>query len=109
MLLEQFLGLIRAIERLAVAILSRTGMVAADDEVRATVILANQAVPDRFPRPAQAHGERQQGEFDRAVRVLREQQLVAAGADEVIDVARLGHPDRGGDRSEEQTSELPSR
>src|SRR5450631_431582 len=98
MLLEQFLSVVRAVEVLAVRIFSRTGMIAADDEVRAAVVLAYQAVPNRLARSAHAHGQRQHGEFDRAVRVLREQQLVAAGAHEIIDVARLGHTDRGMDQ-----------
>ena len=95
MLLEQFLGVVRTVEVLAVGILSWTGMVAAHDEVRAPMVFSYQAVPHRFARSAHAHGERQHGELDRALRILREQQLIAAGADEIIHVARLGHADRG--------------
>ena len=91
--LEEFLRIVGAVEVLTVGIFSRTGMVAADDEVGAAVILANQAVPDGFARSAHAHGERQHGELHGAVRIFREQQLVAAGADEIIDVAGLGHAD----------------
>ena len=98
MLLKQFLGVIRTVEVLAVGIFSGTGMIAADDEMRAAMIFANQAVPHCFTRSAHAHGERQHGELDRAVGILREQQLVTAGADEIIDVARLGHADRGMDQ-----------
>ena len=55
-LLEEFLGVVGAVEGLAVRVFSRSGMVAADDEVGAAVVLANQAVPDRFARAAHAHG-----------------------------------------------------
>ena len=95
MLLEQFLGVVRTVEVLAVGILSWTGMIAAHDEVRASMVFSYQAVPHRFARSAHAHGERQHGELDRALGILREQQLIAAGADEIIHVARLGHADRG--------------
>ena len=96
-LLEQFLRVVGAVEILAVRIFSRTGVIAADDEVGAAMILADQAVPEGFARSAHAHGERKHGEFDRAVRIFREQQLITASADEIIHVARLGHADRGMD------------
>ena len=92
-LLEQFLGFIRTVKRLAVGILPRSGMISPDDEMSATVVLADESVPHRFPRSAHAHGQRQHRQLDRPVRVFREQQLVAARADEVIHIARLRHSD----------------
>ena len=67
-LLESFLRLVGAVERLAVGILAGTGMVAADDEVGAAVILADERVPDRFARAAHAHCQRQQRELRCALR-----------------------------------------
>ena len=98
MLFEKLLGVVRAVEVLAVGIFSGAGMIAADDEVGASMILANQAMPDGFARSAHAHGERQHGSSTVPLRVLGEQQLIAAGADEIINVARLGHTDRGMDQ-----------
>ena len=64
-----------------------------DDEVGAAVVLANQRVPDGFARSAHAHGEGDQGELGGAGRIFADEQLVAADAGEVIDVAGLGHAD----------------
>ena len=66
-------------------VVADTRVVAADDEVRAAVVLADQRVEDRLARPGVAHGrgvDREQHPF-RGVVVL-DQGLVAA------------HPDRGG-------------
>ena len=49
--LEKFLRLIRTIEGFAVSVLARTGVIASDNEVRAAMVLADQAVPDRFAGP----------------------------------------------------------
>ena len=68
----------------------RTSVIAAYDEVGASVVLANDAVPDGFSRTAHAHGQRQHGKLYRAVRIFREQQLIAANPGEVIYVTRFG-------------------
>ncbi len=90
-LLEELLGVVRTVEGLAVGVVARSGMVAADDEMRAAVVLADDAVPDRLARSAHAHGKGKHGQLHRCLRILREQQLVATHAREVIHVARLGH------------------
>ena len=74
-------------------------MVAADDEVRAAEILADQRVPGRFARPCHAHGERQQAQHCRLLGIVRQQVLVAAHAREVIHISRLRHAD---DRVDQQ-------
>ena len=89
---EHFLGLVRAIERSAVAVLARAGVVAADDEVRAPVVLADDRVPYGFARAAHPHRQRQQGQHCSPFRVATEQGLIAADPGVVVDVARLGHP-----------------
>ena len=91
---EQLLGVVGAVERLALRVVAGAGMVAADDEVGAAVVLADERVPDRLARAAHAHRERQQRELDRPLRILGEQRLVAAHAGVVVDVARLGHAHR---------------
>ena len=98
-LLEELLGIVRAVERLAALVLAGAGVVAADDEVRAAVVLADDGVPDRFARAAHSHREREQREHGRVLRIVRHQRLVAADARVVVDVARLGHAD---DRVDEQ-------
>ena len=69
-LLEKFLGIIGAIEGLAVGILARSGVIAADDEMGAAVIFADDPVPDGFARAAHAHGQREHGQFHGRLRVL---------------------------------------
>ena len=98
-LLHELLGIVRAVERLAALVLAGAGVIAADDEVRAAVVLADDRVPDRFARPAHPHRQRQQREVRRVLRVVRHERLVAADARVVVDVARLGHAD---DRVHEQ-------
>ena len=95
MLLQEILRVVRAVERFARAVLARTRVVAADDEVRAAVVLANDCVPERLARSAHAHRERQQRERGRLLRVRLDQMLVAAHARVVIDVAGLRHADDG--------------
>ena len=56
MFLEQFLRLVRPVEWFAVGIFSGTGVVAAYDQVRTAVVLANDAVPDGLAWSAHAHG-----------------------------------------------------
>jgi hypothetical protein len=91
--LEDFLRFVGAVERLAVGVFARSGVVAANDEVRAAIVLADQRVPDRFTRAAHAHGQRQQRKLLRSLRILRTQQLVATDAGVIVHVARLGHSD----------------
>ena len=67
---EELLGLVRAVERFAVGVLARAGVVAADDEVGAAVVFADERVPDGFARAAHAHGEGDEGEFGGAGRIF---------------------------------------
>src|SRR6266404_3873289 len=65
-LLEDFLGLVGTVERLAIGVLARTGVVAAHDKVATTVVLANQSVPDGLAGSTHAHGQGQQGKLHRS-------------------------------------------
>src|SRR6267154_1591761 len=55
-LLENFLRFIGTVERLAVRVFARTRVVAANDEMCTTVILANESVPDSLAWSSHAHG-----------------------------------------------------
>ncbi len=96
---EQLLRVIGAVEILARAVLAGAGMVAADDHVRATVVAADQPVPDGLARAGHAHGQVQQRHGRGRLRVLVQHRLVAAHAGEVIDVAGLREAD---DRVDQQ-------
>ena len=61
MLAEQVLRVVGAVEILAGGVLAGAGVVAADDEMGAAVVLADQPVPDRLARAGHAHGKVQQG------------------------------------------------
>ena len=56
---EQLLGGVGAVEGLAGAVVAGAGMVAADDQVGAAVVLADDRVPERLARAGHAHGQRQ--------------------------------------------------
>src|SRR5690606_40756854 len=58
MFAEQLLRVIGAVEVLALAVLARPGMVAADDHVGAAVVAADDAVPDRLTRAARSEERR---------------------------------------------------
>jgi hypothetical protein len=61
-------------------------VVAADDEVRAAVVLAADRVPDRLARPRVAHRRRERGEDDAVGRVVAVEQDVVA-----VDPGLCGH------------------
>ena len=80
------------VERRAGRVAARSRVVAADDEVRAAVVLPDDRVPHRLARSAHAHRQRQQRQQRRPGRIAVQQRLVAADAGVVVDVARLRHP-----------------
>ena len=94
-LLHEPLRVVRTIERLAVASRPGASVIAANDEVRAAIVLADDRVPDGLARSAHSHRERQQAQGRRLLGVVRQQMLVATHAREVIDVAGLRHADDG--------------
>ena len=94
-LAEELLRLVGPVERIALRVLPRTGVVAPDDHVGAAVIAPDDPVPHRLARPAHAHGEVEEAERGGRGRILVEHRLVAAHAGEMVDVARLGHADDG--------------
>jgi hypothetical protein len=70
-------------------------MVAADDEMRAAIVLADDRVPERLARSRHPHRKVQQAECRRLLRVVLQHVLVAAHARVVIHVAGARHSDHG--------------
>src|SRR5258708_20550118 len=66
-------------------------MIAADDKVSASVVLANEGVPHGFEWPSHAHRKGQERQFHGPRRIEPEQCLVTTAARVVIHVAELGH------------------
>ena len=66
-------------------------MVAADNEMSAAMVGANEPVPDRLARSAHTHRQVEQGHRRGCGWVLIKHRLIAAHAGEVIDVAGFGH------------------
>ncbi len=90
---QQLLRGVRRIDRGAVAVGAGTGMIAADDEVGAAVVLADDRVPDGLARSGHPHRQREQAEHRRLLGVELEDVLVAADPGEMVDVPRLGGAD----------------
>ena len=96
-LLDGVLGVVGAVEVLALAVAAGTGVVAADNEVGGTVVLADDGVPDGLAGTTHAHGERKQTEDGHAVGVAVHDGLVDTDASEVVNVTGLGQADDGVD------------
>ncbi len=84
---------VRVVEWAPGCVVAGSGVVAADDEVRAAVVLPDDRVPERFARPRHAHRERQEREPGRARRIVGQHGLIAVHPRVVIDVARTRHAD----------------
>ena len=93
MLAHQILGIIGAIEVFACRVLTRSGVVATDDEMGAAVVLADKRVPNGLARPGHAHRKVQKRHGRGRPRIFVEHRLIAAHAGKVIDIARFGHAD----------------
>jgi len=85
------LGVVGAVEFLAVAVLAGAGMIAADDQVGAAVVAADDRVPDRLAGAAHAHRERQQRQRGGLLGIFVQHMLIAAHPRVVIDITGLGH------------------
>src|SRR2546428_11680340 len=66
-------------------------MVSRYEDMAATMILADDGVPESFARPPQAHGQGRQSVLDGALRVSCEGSLVTPYPDVVLHVTWLGH------------------
>lgn len=92
-LLDELLGVIRAVVVLAILVLARASVVTANNEVGRAVVLADDGVPEGLAGTTHAHGQRQQGESGHAVGVSRQQGLVDSDTGEVVNVAGFGQAD----------------
>ena len=97
-LLHRVLRIVRAVEILPAAVLAGARVVPPDDEMRGTVVLADDGMPNGLPGPTHPHRQRQQAQHGHPVGVPRQQGLINAHPREMIDVARFGQPDDGVDQ-----------
>ena len=94
--LNQVLGVVGPVERLALRIRAGARVVAPDYEIVRAVVSPDDGVPHRLARAAHPHGERQQRQQNAVLVVVAlGQRLVCADAGVVVDVARSGQPDDG--------------
>ncbi len=91
---EQLLRCVGTIKGLPVLVVARTSVVPTHDEMAAAVVFADDGVPNRFPRPAHAHGERQKRELYGVSRIFRKQRLVASDANVILDISGFRHAHR---------------
>ena len=89
-LLHQLLGVVGSVERIAVRVRARAGVVTPDDKMTAPVVLADDRVPDRLARATHAHRQVEQREAGGAGRIAPHERAVAAYPGEVVHVPRLG-------------------
>ena len=90
---HHFLRGVGVVEILALAVLAGASMIAANDEVGQTVVLADDRVPQSLARATHAHGKVEKRQVRCGLRILVQHRLIAADASEVVNVARLGHAD----------------
>ena len=97
-LLDGVLGIVGAVEVLALGVGTRTGVVTADNEVRGTVILTDNGVPDGLTRTTHTHSQTQKTQDGHAVGVTGQESLVGADTGEMVNVTGLGETDNGVDQ-----------
>ncbi len=92
---DQFLGGVRFIEGLPELILARPGVVTTDDEMAATVVLADEGMPQRLARASHAHRQIEQTQGGGLLGIgFFQQVFVAAHPRIVIGIAGFGQTDR---------------
>lgn len=92
-LLDSVLGIIRAVEVLALGVLTGTGMVTTNDEVGRTMVLPDDGVPDSLTGTTHTHGQGQETQDGHPVGVSGEESLVGTDTGEVVNVTGLGETD----------------
>lgn len=94
---DEVLSIVGAVEVDALRVLARASVVAADDEVGRTIVLADDGVPDGFTGTSHAHSKGEEGEVAKTVGVLLHDCLIDANTGVVVDVSGLGETDDGVD------------
>lgn len=97
-LLDGVLSVVRAVELLALGILTGTGVVTANDEVGSTVVLTDDGVPDGLTGTTHTHGKAEQTKDGHSVGVAGQEGLVSTDTGEVVNVTGLGETDNGVDQ-----------
>ncbi len=69
MLRQKRLGIERPVKGLSLAVLARAGVIAADNHVSTAIIPANDGMPQGFARTAHPHGQGQEAQRRRLLRV----------------------------------------
>lgn len=92
-LLNGVLGIVGAVEVLALGVATRTGVVTADNEVSSTVVLTDDSVPDGLTGTTHTHGQTQKTQNGHAVGVTGQECLIGADTGEVVNVTGLGQTD----------------
>ena len=91
MLAEQVLRIIGAVEIFARRVGAGSGVVAANDEMGAAIVGADQTVPHGLARASHTHRQRQERHRGGRGRIFIQNRLIAAHAGEVIHIAGFGH------------------
>ncbi len=94
---DKFLRVVRAVEIFSIRVFSRASVVAADNEVRCTIVFADDSVPERLSRARHAHCKREECEVRHAIRILGHDLLVDADTSEVVNITGLGEANNGVD------------
>ena len=97
-LFDGVLCIVWSVEVLAGAVLAGPGVVAPNDEVRGSVVFADNGVPDSFSGPTHAHSEREETQYRHSVGVAGEKGLVDAYAGKVVNVSGLSEAYNGVDQ-----------
>src|SRR5215813_5091658 len=90
---HQLLRGVGAIKAAPICTIARSGVIAADYEMRAAEIAPNDGMPYGFTWPRQTHGKRKQAHDRRLLRIAPEHVFVAANPGIGIHVAGLRHSD----------------
>ena len=96
-LLDGLLGIVRSVEVDTLGVFARTGVITTHNEVRSTVVLTDDGVPDGFARSTHTHSERKQTDNGHSIGISGKERLVDTDTGEVVNVSRLGEANHGVD------------
>ena len=92
---DKFLRVVGVVKVLSIRIFSRASVIAADNEMRCTVVFANDGVPECLARPRHAHCKRKEGEVRHAIGIHGHDRLVHAHTSIVVNVTGFGEANDG--------------
>lgn len=94
-LAHKVLRIVRPIEVLSMRVLSWTGVIPSNDEVRRTEVLADDGMPYSLTRARHPHRQRKQSKVTHTIRVLCHDSFVDTNAGVMVDVSRFRETDDG--------------